>query len=486
MAAAPRDLRGHIPSVDRLLRTPRVQELLGSYNRAFVVGEIRAVLDELRHVPEGVTGTEAARVDPRGAEGASPDSHLPRDANAHAATAEDGVLDRLEERIRRASAPRLRRVVNASGVILHTNLGRALLAPEAIEQVTEAAGHAVGLEYDLPRGARGDRDSIIEADLMALTGAEAAAVVNNNAAAVLIALNALAEGREVLVSRGELIEIGGSFRIPEIMAKSGARLHEVGTTNRTHVEDYRAAIGPQTGLLLKVHTSNYRIVGFTASVTLDDLVDLGRAHGLPVMEDLGSGALVDLTEYGLPREPVVRDQVARGADVVTFSGDKLLGGPQAGILVGKRAVIERIRRNPLRRAMRPGKLDIAALEGTLRLYRRSPDLACALPTLRWLTRPIADMEAVGRAAVLLLVERLGSGFEISLVSSESEVGSGALPGTCLPTCALAISHAEHSPDEIARRFRAAEPPVIGRVSGGTFLLDLRGIFAAEELAVRFP
>lgn len=464
MVSTPRDPRGQIPSVDRLLQTPRVQRLLRRYRRDFVVAEIRLVLDELRRAPVGGSA---------------------RDGGDLEASAEKGLLDRLETRISGARTPRLRRVVNATGVVLHTNLGRALLADEAISRVTEAAGHPVTLEYDLAAGVRGHRDATVEADLTKLTGAEAATVVNNNAAAVLLALNTLSEGREAVVSRGELIEIGGSFRIPEIMAKSGARLREVGTTNRTSIDDYRAAIGPQTGLLLKVHTSNYRIIGFTASVALDDLVALGRAHGIPVMEDLGSGALVDLTSYGLPREPVVSDRIARGADVVTFSGDKLLGGPQAGLLVGKRAVIESIRRNPLKRAMRPGKLDLAALEGTFRLYRQSPDLVASLPTLRWLTRPVAEMEAVGKAAIPLLAQRLGSGFRIDLVESESEVGSGALPTTCLATRALAISHGEHSPDDIARRFRAADPPVIGRVSGGVFLLDLRGIFAPEELAVRF-
>jgi L-seryl-tRNA(Ser) seleniumtransferase len=485
MASLPHDLRRRIPSVERLLQTPRARDLLGRYSRSFVLAEVRAVLDEFRQAPESVAPAplpgdgareEAFAAAPGGA------------ATTHAGEEglRDDILDRVEARIRHARAPQLRRVVNATGVVLHTNLGRALLAPEAIARAAEAAGNAVTLEYSLARGARGDRDELIEADLVALTGAEAATVVNNNAAAVLLALNGLAEGREVIVSRGELIEIGGSFRIPEIMAKSGARLREVGTTNRTHAEDYRAAIGPEAGLLLKVHTSNYRIVGFASSVTIDELVAIGRPYGLPVMEDLGSGALVDLTAYGLPAEPVVGDRIASGADVVTFSGDKLLGGPQAGIIVGKRAIIERLRRNPLRRATRPGKLELAALEGTLRLYRESPDLTAALPTLRWLTRPVADMDAIGRAAVPLLAARLGSGFKIELVDSESEVGSGALPEARLPTRALAISHPEQSADDIARRFRAAVPPVIGRVSGGVFLLDLRGIFASEELAVRFP
>ncbi len=467
MAISLDDLRRQIPSVERLLQTPRAQRWMEAHSRPFVLAEVRAALEEIRGDPGSLMQVAAGTAD--------------------GGTAIAGaILDRVAARLESACAMRLRPVVNATGVVLHTNLGRALLGPEVIAHVTEAAAHAVTLEYDLARGARGDRDAIVESDLIALTGAEAATVVNNNAAAVLLVLNALADGRDVIVSRGELIEIGGSFRIPEIMAKSGARLREVGTTNRTHLEDYRSAIGPETGLLLKVHTSNYRIVGFTAAVDLAGLVEIGRARGIPVVEDLGSGALVDLTAYGLPGEPVVADRITRGADVVTFSGDKLLGGPQAGIIVGRRDLLERIRRNPLRRAVRPGKLDLAALEGTLRLYRRSVDLAAVLPTLRWLTRPIDEMEAVGRAAIPILTERLGAGFAVSLVGAESEVGSGALPGTRLPTCALAVSHPDRSPDEIAERFRRADPPIIGRVSGGVFLLDLRGVFAAEELAARFP
>jgi len=453
MASSPHDARRSIPSVERLLGTARLRDLLRRYSRAFVVQAVREELDELRR--SGTGGLE------------------------------EHILARVAARLEGGAKPRLRRVINATGVVLHTNLGRALLPAAVARVVAEAATNPVTLELDLETGGRGERDRLIEADLTVLTGAQAATVVNNNAAAVLLALNTLAEGREVGVSRGELIEIGGSFRLPEIMAKSGARLREVGTTNRTHLDDYRRAIGPDTGLLLKVHTSNYRIVGFTADVSLDELVDLGQAAQVPVLVDLGSGALVDLTAYGLPREPLVSDVLRRGADVVTFSADKLLGGPQAGVLVGARTVIERIRANPIRRAVRPGKLDLAALEATLRLYRQSPDLAGELPTLRWLTRPLAEMETIGRAAASLLGERLGSGYVIEVVLSESEVGSGALPGVKLPSRALAIRHPEQSPDDIARRLRGAEPPVIGRVSGGSFLLDLRGVFAPEDLAVCF-
>ena len=488
MASPRHDARRDIPSVERLLLTPRARELLRRYSRPFVLHVLREVLDDVRRsntsfderagdgapAPSRASRTLAVAVD------AGPGSARPS-ANG----LEERILARLESRLADGTRPRLRRVVNATGVVLHTNLGRALLPAEVARSVVEAATNPVSLELDLATGGRGERDRLVEEDLTALTGAEAAAVVNNNAAAVLLALNTLAEGREVIVSRGELIEIGGSFRLPEIMAKSGARLREVGTTNRTHLDDYRRAIGPDTALLLKVHTSNYRIVGFTAEVALEELVALGRTADLPVLVDLGSGALVDLAAYGLPREPLVAEVVGRGADVVTFSGDKLLGGPQAGILVGTRAAIERLRANPIRRAVRPGKLDLAALEATLRLYRHDPHLAGDLPTLRWLTRSIGEMEAVGHAAAALLGERLGPGHVVEVVVSESEVGSGALPGVKLPSRALAIRHPDRSPGELARRFREAEPPVIGRVSGGTFLLDLRGIFAAEELAVRF-
>jgi L-seryl-tRNA(Ser) seleniumtransferase len=335
--------------------------------------------------------------------------------------------------LERLGAARLRSVVNGSGVVLHTNIGRALLAPQAVAAVERAAATPTTIELDLASGTRGDRDSHIAEHLCALTGAEAATVVNNNAAAVLLALNTLAEGRDVIISRGELIEIGGSFRIPEILAKSGARLCEVGTTNRTHVHDYERALGNGTGLLLKVHTSNYRVVGFTAAVGVGDLVALGRAHGVPVMEDLGSGALIDLRAYGLPHEPIVADSIRTGVDVVTFSGDKLLGGPQAGLLVGRREIIDRIRRNPLARALRCDKLTVAALEATLSLYRRDPDLATTLPTLRFLARSVADIATMAHAAKPLLEASLGAGYTVTIVDAMSEIGSGALAAETLPS-----------------------------------------------------
>lgn len=447
-----------LPSVDRVLKTAAAGTALTRYGRGYVVETVRAVLDEIRH-------------------------RLTSECLSEPPSAEE-VMAAVCVRVEATQPGSLRPVVNATGVVLHTNLGRALLADAAVQAVLRASTHAVNLEYDLACGERGERDAHIEEDLRALTGAEAATAVNNNAAAVLLALNTLADGREVLVSRGELIEIGGSFRIPDILAKSGARLREVGTTNRTHVTDYADAVTGHTALLLKVHTSNYRIVGFTSAVALPELVQLGRTRGIPVMEDLGSGALVDLSQYGLPKEPVVAERVQGGADLVSFSGDKLLGGPQAGIVVGRRELVARLNRNPLKRALRCDKLTLAALAATLRLYRTAPDLGRTLPTLRWLTRPLAEMDAVGAAAIPLLRDALGDEFRIEMTASESEIGSGALPVEALPTRAIRITHPHRGAQEISRRFREGAIPIIGRVQSGSFLLDLRGIFHAEELVPR--
>jgi len=452
------DLLRALPAVDRVLSCDTAAAALASFQRAYVIESVRAVLDDVRR-------------------------QLTANAR-HAAPTPEEVMALAVARMETQRDLPIRTVVNATGGVLHTNLGRALLAREAVDAVLRAAADPVNLEYDIEAGERGERDDLVAADLCALAGAEAATVVNNNAAAVLLALNTLAEGREVVVSRGELIEIGGSFRIPDVMAKSGARLREVGTTNRTHAADYAAAVNAETALLLKVHSSNYRIVGFTSAVPLEELVAIGRAHQVPVVEDLGSGALIDLSAYGLPKEPVVAARIAAGADLVTFSGDKLLGGPQAGIIVGRRALIDRIRRNPLRRALRCDKMTIAALAATLRLYRTSPDLAAALPTLRWLTRPLDEMTAVGEAAVGPLREALGEGFTVALVDTASEIGSGALPVESLPSKAISIVHARLGAHDIARRFRHADPPIIGRIHAGRFLLDLRGIFHPEQLVPR--
>jgi L-seryl-tRNA(Ser) seleniumtransferase len=446
-----------LPSVDRLLGDARSAPLLARYNRAFLVRQCREVLDELR---TAIRAGAALSADELG---------------------EAAVLCRVEQRIEASTPLSLCRVVNATGTILHTNLGRAALAREAVEAVALAAEYPLNLEYDLERGQRGRREHAIERQLIDLTGAEAATVVNNNAAAVLLALNTVADRREVVVSRGELIEIGGAFRIPDVMAKSGALLREVGTTNRTHLEDYEAAIGPQTALLLKVHASNYRIVGFHSEVSLAELVAAGRKRNVPVMEDLGSGALVDLGRFGLPKEPLVAERVAAGADLVTFSGDKVLGGPQAGLIVGRADVVTRIMKNPLHRALRCGKLTLAALEATLQLYQHAPDVTTSVPALRVLTRPLDEIEAMGRRVLPALQRALGPGASISLEDGTSQVGSGALPTGEIPTKVIAVRQDRMGADQIAERFRRARPPIVGRIQDDRFLLDLRTIFDPADL-----
>jgi L-seryl-tRNA(Ser) seleniumtransferase len=450
-----------LPSVDRLLSHPEVIFLLKKFNRDYVVQRLRQLLDALRQ-----TIRQGGKI-------------RAQDLSA------ESILAQLKSALSSHDEPRLLRVVNATGTILHTNLGRAVLADEAIEAAVRAGRHPVNLEFDLVTGKRGRREENVESLMLDLTKAEAASVVNNNAAAVLLALNTLAEGKEVVVSRGELIEIGGSFRIPDIMAKSGAILQEVGTTNRTHIEDYERAISEKTALLLKVHTSNYKIVGFAAEVDLSALVALGQKHRLPVMEDLGSGALVDLSTYGLPKEPVVANQIAFGADVITFSGDKILGGPQAGLIVGKKNWISLINQNPLKRAVRCGKLTLAALEATLRLYQQSVDLAERLPTLRAFTRSLAQIEEMGKSILPVLQENLGENYSLSLEDSVSQIGSGALPTEEISTKVIAIRHRQMGAEKIAHRFRMANPPILGRVREDRFLLDLRAIFSPEDLIPHF-
>ena len=349
----------------------------------------------------------------------------------------------------------------------------------------EVADHPINLEYDLAAGKRGKREETLEKLLTELTGAEAATVVNNNAAAVLLGLNTLAEGKEVIVSRGELIEIGGAFRIPEIMAKSGAILREVGATNRTHPADYENAINEKTTLLLKVHTSNYKVVGFTAEVTLEELVAIGKKHNLPVMEDLGSGAFIDLSEHGLPKEPIAAERIQAGASVVTFSGDKILGGPQAGLMVGKKELISKMNKNHLQRALRCGKLTLAALEATLRRYRQSPNIVEEIPTLRAFTRSVEEIRATGEQLLPNLQAALGAEFQIQLEDSTAQIGSGALPTEELPTVVVSIAHPKFSANAIAQKFRAADPPIIGRINDDRFLLDLRCIFDANDLVPKF-
>jgi L-seryl-tRNA(Ser) seleniumtransferase len=450
-----------LPAVSRLLAHPRTERLLVRFNREYVVRACRDTLEQLRQAAANGDELDPAALDP------------------------DAILGAVESRLGAAGADGLQRVVNATGTVLHTNLGRALLPQAAMDALLRAGTQPVNLEYDVAQGDRGRREQHLEKLLIDLTGAEAATVVNNNAAAVLLALNTIATGKEVIVSRGELIEIGGAFRIPEIMARSGAVLREVGTTNRTHAADYEDAITERTALLLKVHTSNYRIVGFVADVGLSELVSIGRKHGIPVMEDLGSGALIDLTRYGLPKEPVVAERIALGADLVTFSGDKLLGGPQAGLVAGNAAWVSQLARNPLHRALRCGKLTIAALEATLRLYRESASIADDIPALRAFTRPIADIEETAKRAVPAIAAALGPEFRLSVDEGTSQIGSGALPTDEIPTRVIVIEHDALEAHHIAARFRDAQPPILGRVKDGRFLLDARTIFDPLELVPKW-
>ena len=447
-----------IPSVDRLLHAHAFGPLLAQHGRTRVAAELRALLGTLRRAARAGTLVPATLTD---------------DALARALTAN----------LAAAARPALKPVFNLTGTVLHTNLGRALLPAEAASAVTRALSTPVNLEFDLERGERGERDALVEPLLCELTGAQAATVVNNNAAALLLVLSVLAARREVLVSRGELIEIGGSFRLPDIMRRAGAKLIEVGTTNRTHLRDYAQALGPRSALLLKVHTSNYAISGFTASVPLEQLVKLGRARGVPAAVDLGSGSLVDLQRWGLPREPTVRAALAAGADLVTFSGDKLLGGPQAGLIVGRADLIGRLRQDPLKRALRVGKLTLAALEAVLALYRAPEFLGERLTTLRLLTRPAGDMEAQAVRLKPRVQGVLGDAYEAATAALASQIGSGALPVEQLPSYGLALRPAgarRGSLGHLERALRALPRPVLGRLRDRTLWLDLRCLDPADE------
>lgn len=440
------DATPRLPAVDRVLRTATGTAAVARHGRPVTVATIRAVLAELR--------TEGGHADAEMVAGAA--------------------ASRLET----AARPRLRPVFNLTGTVLHTNLGRAVLAEEAIEAAVTAMRHALALEFDLDGGMRGERDAVLRDLLTELTGAEDATVVNNNAAAVLLTLNTLAGGREAIVSRGELIEIGGAFRMPDIMARAGTRLVEVGTTNRTHAKDYLGALGSDTGLILKVHTSNYRIGGFTKEVPARELAGIAGRHGVPLVNDLGSGTLVDLARFGLAREPTVAEAVAEGADIVTFSGDKLLGGPQAGFIVGRRELIARINKNPMKRAMRLDKIRLAALEATLRLYRDPERLAERLPTLRLLARPRAEIEALAEALRAALARAVGPAYAVELADCASQIGSGALPTETIPSAGLAVRPIDPRAgggvvETLARSFRALPVPVIGRIADGALVFDLR-------------
>jgi L-seryl-tRNA(Ser) seleniumtransferase len=375
--------------------------------------------------------------------------------------------------------PRLRRVINATGVVIHTNLGRAPLHPSAIEHLIEVSKTYSNLEYDLDRGERGSRTFYVEEILCRLSGAESALVVNNNAGAVLLVLNSLAEGREVIVSRGELVEIGGAFRIPDVMKRSGALLREVGTTNRTHFNDYQEAIGPETALLLKVHTSNFRVMGFTSEVSLQDLVQLGKEYQLPVVDDLGSGCLIDLTRYGLEKEPTVQEMIKTGVDAVTISGDKLLGGPQAGIILGKKKFLDLLKINPLTRALRIDKLTLAALESTLLLYFDEKKAMEEIPTLRMLSLDTRKLKRRGKRLLKRLSGVPDEKMTFTLKEDVSQVGGGALPLQELPTLVVAIKPLEVSVNSLEENLRRGEPPIVCRISKEELILDMRTVFDEE-------
>jgi L-seryl-tRNA(Ser) seleniumtransferase len=448
----------NLPSVDEVLRHSGVAGLLAEYPRVLVVEAVRSTLSgERRAILEA----------PAGALRASDTTNI------------ENIATRVQTRVLQISRPGLRPVINATGVVLHTNLGRALLSEKVRRAVNGVVSGYANLEMDLETGKRGSRYAPLEPLLCRLTGAEAALVVNNNAAAVLLALGTLAKGREVIVSRGQLVEIGGSFRIPEVMEQSGARLVEVGATNKTRPDDYRGAVRESTALLLHVHTSNYRIVGFTRETSVAELVEIGRHYHLPVMSDLGSGFLLDLSRFGLPWEPTVGEIVAAGPDVVTFSGDKLLGGPQAGIIVGRRHHIEQMKKNPLTRALRIDKLTVAAMEATLREYLDEEKAIKEIPTLRMLTLPLDKLEEEAGALYRLLAERLGDKAELSVERSVSAVGGGAMPTADLPAAVVALRPRCVSLNDLTAALRRNAPAVIGRLQDDRLLLDVRTVLDGE-------
>lgn len=450
-----------LPSLDRMLRAAELVPLIDAHGRSRVTRLLRVRLDHLREEIANAA-LDATRVD---------------DAVRPAALA-----DAVTAAIATEDAQRLRPLYNLTGTVLHTNLGRTLLPESAVQAVAEAMRSPVNLEYDLASGRRGQRESRLQALLRELTGAEAATVVNNNAAAVLLLLNTLARRKEVPVSRGELVEIGGSFRIPDVMRAAGAGLVEVGTTNRTHPRDFTEAIGPRTALLMQVHASNYAISGFTARVNTRELAVIAHDAGLPLAVDLGSGSLLDLRDWNLPHEPTVADTLRAGADLVCFSGDKLLGGPQAGIIVGRADLIAKIDRNPLKRALRMDKMGLAALEAVLALYREPQRLAERLPTLRMLTRTPEDIHAQALRLLPALQTALGQGWRVETAACSSQVGSGAQPLAGLPSSALRISANARrgGVSRLARRLRALPRPVVGGIADDALWLDLRCLDEAEE------
>lgn len=449
-----------LPKVDEVLLSPRIKEALETIPRSVLLEATRSVIDELRSAI--ATGQRQVAV-----------------------SADEVVLWALAKADKMIE-PSLKKVINATGIIVHTNLGRSILAQEAVDAVVEAAANYSTLEYSVEAGERGSRHTHIEDLLCELTGAEAALAVNNNAAAVMMCISAFSKGKEALVSRGQLVEIGGSFRVPDIMAESGAKMVEVGTTNKTHLRDYESALNSSTGLLLKVHSSNYRVLGFTAEVSLEELVELGAKHDIPVMEDQGSGVLIDLSQYGLPHEPTVGESVKAGATVVTFSGDKLLGGPQAGLIVGKASAIAMLKKHPLARALRLDKMTLAALEATLKLYRDEKVAIEKIPTLKALTMRALDSQRLAQdfaEKFLQALEAAGQSDKITLEVRHdiARAGGGALPLADIPTYVAAIQIKNMAPSTVERLLRSDSPvPIIVRISDDCILIDPRTLVKGDD------
>ncbi len=452
------ELLRKISPVDEILALSEVKELIEKNPRPVVVEAVRTILGELR----------------RSILEAKEDERL-KSLSLEPADLVPMIRDLVDEVMK----PSLKRVINATGVVIHTNLGRSILSPLALDAVLSVAGSYSTLEFELKAGKRSNRQVHIEDLLVTTSGAESAMAVNNNAAAVFLALSALAKGREVIISRGELVEIGGSFRVPEVMAAGGAILREVGTTNKTHLKDYERAITSETALLLKVHTSNFAISGFTAEVPLKDLVELGEKRGIPVMHDLGSGVLIDLGEYGLTYEPTVQDSILAGADIVTFSGDKLLGGPQAGLIVGKKAIIEELKVHPLARALRLDKMTLAALEETLRLYLDTERAIKEIPTLNMILTPLSELKKKADNLAKKLKEAADSRLDIEVTPDHSKVGGGALPLEEMETMVVAISAKGISAASFEEALRKGETPVIARIKDDRVILDLRTVQRGE-------
>jgi len=451
-----KDLFQKIPSVDRLLNSSFLAKILPGYPRSLVLKAVHQVLDGIRTAIKSGHGFE----DP---------SMLSLEKVSHSVT----------EKLVLLNQPSLKPLVNATGVVVHTNLGRSILAEKVLAKFRPLAGGYSNLEYDLEKGERGSRYSHVEGILKEITGAEAGTVVNNNAAAVLVALDTLARGREVVVSRGQLVEIGGSFRIPEVMKRGGAKMVEVGTTNKTHLRDYEEAIGPETALLLKVHKSNYHLIGFTEDVDTVELVTLAHKHNVAVMEDLGSGCFVDFSKYGLVKEPTVQEVLAHGVDLLTFSGDKLLGGPQAGIILGRKPLVEAIRKNQLSRALRIDKLTLLALEETLRIYRDESAAVKEIPTLQMILAPYEQLKSKARRLSRMIGKLDSSNFSLQLADGTSKVGGGALPLLVIPTCMIALVPGRLSANAIEQKLRAYDPPIISRVEKDHVLLDVRTVQESE-------